>query len=103
VLASGGWVVLFLAVIYWWVDVKAHKKYLMLFYLFALNSIFIYLFNEIVGDRWFTGYILTISNGLFGIIQFPAVAAAVVGSFVVFTLETGLLYFLYTRKIFFKL
>jgi predicted acyltransferase len=103
VLASGGWVVLFLAVIYWWVDVKAHKKYLKLFYLFALNSIFIYLFNEIVGDRWFTGYILTITNGLFGIIQFPALPAAVLGSLIVFTLETGLLYFLHTRKIFFKL
>jgi predicted acyltransferase len=102
VLASGGWVVLFLALCYWWVDVKMHRKYLMLFNLFALNSIFIYLFNEIVGDRWFTGYILTITNGLFGIIQFPVFVAAVLGSFVVFGLEVGLLYFLYTRKIFFK-
>jgi predicted acyltransferase len=103
VLASGGWVILFLAVIYWWVDVKAHKKHLLLFYLFALNSIFIYLFNEIVGDRWFTGYILTITNGIFGIIQFPVLFAAVLGSLIVFSLETGLLYFLYSRKIFFKL
>lgn len=103
VLASGGWVVLFLALCYWWIDVKVHRKWLLLFNLFALNSIFIYLFNEIVGDRWFTGYILTITNGLFGFIHFPELTAAILGSLVVFTLETGLLYFLYNRKIFFKL
>jgi predicted acyltransferase len=103
VLASGGWVVLFLALCYWWIDVKDHRKWLLLFNLFALNSIFIYLFNEIVGDRWFTGYILTITNNLFVFIHFPAHAAAVLGSFVVFGLEAGLLYFLYKRKIFFKL
>ena len=103
VLASGGWVVLFLTICYWSVDVQMHRKWLMIFYLFALNSIFIYLFNEIVGDRWFTGYILTITNGLFGFIHVPQLAAAVLGSLVVFALETGLLYFLYSRKIFFKL
>jgi len=103
VLASGGWVVLFLALCYWWVDIKKHRNYLILFNLFALNSIFIYLFNEIPGDRWFTGYILTITNGLFGIIHFPESAAAVLGSLIVFALETGILYFLYKRKIFFKI
>jgi predicted acyltransferase len=102
VLASGGWVMWFLALCYWWVDVKKHRRYLILFNLFALNSIFIYLFNEIVGDRWFTGYILTITNGLLEMAHFPVLAAAVLGSLVVFTLEVGLLYFLYRKKIFFK-
>jgi predicted acyltransferase len=102
VLASGGFCVLFLSICYWWVDMKNHRKWLLFFNLFALNSIFIYLFFEIVGDRWFTGYILTITNGLFGIIYMPAVAAAVLGSLVVFILEAGLLYFLYRKKIFFK-
>ena len=67
VLASGGYCVLFLAVCYWWIDMKKHRNHLLFFNLFALNSIFIYLFFEIVGDRWFTGYILTITNGIFGI------------------------------------
>jgi predicted acyltransferase len=103
VLASGGWVVLFLAISYWWVDIKKNRSQLLLFNLFALNSIFIYLFNEIIGDRWFTGYILEISNGLFRIIHFPVAAAAILGSLVVFTLEVGILYFLYRKKIFFKI
>ena len=103
VLASGGYCVLFLAVCYWWVDIRKHRDHLMFFYLFALNSIFIYLFFEIVGDRWFTGYILAITDGLFGIIQLPVLLSAVLGSLVVFALEAGLLYFLYRKKIFFKL
>jgi hypothetical protein len=55
-----------------------------------------------VGDRWFTGYILTITNGLFGMIHIPTILAAILGSLIVFTLEAGLLYFLYRKKIFFK-
>lgn len=103
VLASGGYCVLFLAACYWWVDMRKHKRNLLFFNLFALNSIFIYLFFEIVGNRWFTGYILDITNGLFGIVHVPTVTAAVLGSLVVFALETGLLYFLYRERIFFKL
>ncbi len=103
VLASGGWVLLFLALCYWWVDIKNHRKYLFLFYLFALNSIFIYLFNEIVGDRWFVGYILAITDGLFGIVHLPVVISSILGSMVVFCTEAGILYFLYRKKIFFKL
>jgi predicted acyltransferase len=103
VLASGGYCLLILAACYWWIDIKKRRKNLLLFNLFALNSIFIYLFNEIVGDRWFTGYILAITNGLFGYAQIPVNIANVMGSLVVFTLEIGLLYFLYRKKIFFKL
>lgn len=103
VLASGGWVLLFLSFCYWWVDVKNHRKHLFLFNLFALNLIFIYLFNEIVGDRWFTGYVLEIANDLFGIIHIPVLAANVMASLVVFAADTGILYFLYKKKIFFKI
>jgi predicted acyltransferase len=102
VLASGGYCILFLAICYWWVDILNHKSRLIFFNLFALNSIFIYLFFEIVGDRWFTGYVLTITNGLFEIIHIPTLPSAVLGSLVVFILEAGLLYFLYRKKIFFR-
>jgi hypothetical protein len=36
-----------------------------------MNSLFIYLFFEIVGHRWFNGYISAISNGLLGFIHTP--------------------------------
>ena len=103
VLASGGWCLLFLALSYWWIDVKDHRKHLLFFLIFGMNSIFIYLFFEIVASRWFNGYILTITNGLFGFIRFPEIPAEIIGSLIIFALEAGMLYFLYRKKVFFKL
>ena len=103
VLASGGWCLLFLAVSYWWIDIKKHQKHLLFFTIFGMNSIFIYLFFEIVASRWFNEYIFAITNGLLGFIHFPEVPAEIIGSIVVFALEFGLLYFLYRKKIFFRI
>jgi predicted acyltransferase len=103
VLASGGWCLLFLALSYWWIDVRDHKQRLLFFLIFGMNSIFIYLFFEIVASRWFNEYVLAITGGLFKLVHFPEVPAAILGSLVIFALEFGLLYFLYRKKIFFKL
>lgn len=103
VLASGGWCLLFLALSYWWIDVRNHKNNLLFFLIFGMNSIFIYLFFEIVASRWFNGYVFAITNGLLGLIHFPEIPARIIGSLVVFALEFGMLYFLYRKKIFFKL
>ncbi len=103
VLASGGYALLFLAFCYWWVDIRKHQKHLLFFLIFGMNSIFIYLFFEIVGDRWFTEYIFTITNSLFGYIHMPVIMAGILGSLVLFGLEAGIMYFLYRKKIFFKL
>ena len=103
VLVSGGYCLLFLTICYGWIDVWKHRQRLLFFNLFARNSIFIYLFFEIVGDRWFTRYILTITGGILGMMHIPSLVASVLGSLVVFSLEAGLLYFLYVKKIFFRI
>ncbi len=103
VLAAGGWCLLFLAFAYWWIDIKKHQKHLLFFTIFGMNSIFIYLFFEIVALRWFNEYIFVITNGLLGFIHFPEIPAEIIGSLVVFALEFGMLYFLYRRKIFFRI
>lgn len=102
VLVSGGWCLLVLALSYWWIDVKNHRRKLLLFVVFGMNSIFIYLFFEIVASRWFNDYIFSITSGLFKIISFPIIPAEIIGSIVIFALETGMLYFLYRKKIFFR-
>ena len=101
VLASGGWCLLFLALSYWWIDIKNHKNAMQLFLIFGMNSIFIYLFFEIVGHRWFNGYISAISNGLLGFIHTPEIVSKIISSLCIFTLEWGMCYFLYKKKIFF--
>src|SRR5690348_15826674 len=44
VLASAGWVFFALAISYWWIDIKDHRKYLTFFLVVGMNSLFIYLF-----------------------------------------------------------
>ncbi len=103
VLASGGWVLLLLAFLYWWIDVLGHKNDIRFVTIVGMNSIFIYLFFEIVGSRWFNGYISVIAGNLLGIIHAPDVLTKVITALCIFSLEWGMCYFLYQKKIFFRL
>jgi predicted acyltransferase len=102
VIASGGWCLLGLGSFYWWIDIKNHKKHLQFFTIVGMNSLFIYLFFEIVGSRWFNDYIGAITNGLMGMINVPHALMAIITSLVIFTLEWNLCRFLYKKGIFFK-
>ena len=102
-LASLGWCLCFLVAAYWWIDIKLHRRHLLFFTIVGMNSIFIYIFFEIVGDRWFNQYIRSISNGVTGWFNTPGMLMFIIGSLCIFTLEWLLCYFLYKKKIFFKL
>jgi predicted acyltransferase len=102
-LVSLGWSLWILAVCYWWIDVRDHRQRLKFFTIVGMNSIFIYLFLEIVGHRWFTGYIYAIAGGLLKLVHTPEILSGIICSLCVFGLEWGLCYFLYKKKIFFKL
>ena len=102
-LVSLGWVLLILALFYWWIDIRNHKKYLTFFLVIGMNSLFIYLFFEIVGHRWFTEYITIIVTSLSAYIHTPHLLSLFIASLVVFFLEWGLCYWLYKKKIFFKI
>jgi predicted acyltransferase len=103
VLVSGGWCLLALAFLYWWIDIKNHRKYLFFFLVVGMNSLFIYLFFEIVGSRWFNSYIGAIAGGLLQMAQVPATLIGIITSLVIFYLEWRMLLFLYRRGIFFKI
>jgi len=102
VLVSLGYGLLVLAACYWWIDVRNHRRYLKFFTIVGMNSIFIYLFFEIVGDRWFTGYVGAITNGLMQLVHTPSLLQGIITACCVFALEWGLCYFLYKKKIFFR-
>jgi predicted acyltransferase len=102
-LVSGGWCLCGLALCYWWIDVKGHQRYLTFFTIVGMNSIFIYLFFEIIGARWFNGYVAAITNGLMETVALPAGIMMITTSLCLFALEWGMCYFLYTKKIFFRL
>ena len=102
-LASLGFCLWGLAFCYWWIDMLNHKKYLKFFTIVGMNSIFIYLFFEIVGQRWFNDYVFTITGSFMHLLRTPAILSAIISSLCIFALEWGLCYFLYKKKIFFRL
>lgn len=101
-LASLGWCLGFLALCYWWIDVKDHRRRLTFFIVVGMNSLFIYLFFEIVGDRWFTAYVTAIAGGVLGWFNAGSTIKAVGAAICIFGLEWYLCYFLYRRGIFIK-
>jgi predicted acyltransferase len=101
-IVSLGWCLLGLAACYYLIDVKGNKKGLRFFSVLGMNSIFIYLFFEIVGGRFLNGYISTIIQGLFQ--RFIAEnGIGIISSISIFFIEWKLCEFLYKKKIFFRL
>ncbi len=102
-IASLGWCLLFLSLSYWWIDVKSHRKNLEFFTIVGMNSLFIYLFFEIVGSRWFNGYVTAISNGVLSWFNAGELVKMIIGAACIFGLEWSLCYFLYKKRVFIRL
>jgi predicted acyltransferase len=102
-LASLGWCLLGLSFCYWWIDIRDHRNGLKFWTIVGMNSLFIYLFFEIVGSRWFNEYIAFIANGVMGWFNTPEMLSNIIASLCIFALEWELCYFLYKKKVFFKL
>jgi len=102
-LVSLGYCLAGFALSYYWIDVLGYRNRLKFFTIVGMNSIFIYLFFEIVGSRWFNSYVIAISGGIMKWVNTPPIWSAVISSLCIFALEWGLCYFLYRKKIFFRL
>src|SRR2546423_14774790 len=80
VLASGGWVILFLALLYWITDVKKINRFAWPFLIVGMNSIFIYMFFETVGYYWFDGFVALFVKGFTGFVGTPEKIQALLAS-----------------------
>jgi len=102
VLASGGWCLLALAMFYGWIDLRGHKKFVWLFSVVGVNSLFIYLFmNTLAGG--INEYVDKVTFGYLQAIHVPALAIVIVASLLTFVVEWYLCWFLFKRKIFIKI
>jgi len=102
-LASGGWVLLIMAFLYWLIDVKKVNKYAWICVVVGMNAIFIYLFFETVGAQWFDGAIGVYVKGFLGLAGMSVKLAAVFSSLVTLFAEWCICYWLAKNKIFIKI
>lgn len=103
VLASLGFCLLIISAFYWWIDMQKHQKGLLFFQVLGMNAIFIYLFFDIVGRHWLNGYTIMVISPVVAALQIPQPSMLIIASLCTFMIEWGICYFLYKKKIFFKL
>lgn len=101
VLASGGWALLALAFFYWLVDVKQVHSWTKFFIIVGMNSIFIYLFAGLLG-RWLVDFVAIFSFGFLAPLGFSELSLSLINALIVLAIMWYLCYFLYKKKIFFK-
>lgn len=103
VFVSGGWALIGLALSYWLIDIKGYQNWIFIFTVVGTNSIFIYVFFQTIGGQWLNQFVAIFSKGL---IQWAGASEFVLNLFtslVILAAEWGLCYWLYKRKIFFRI
>jgi predicted acyltransferase len=103
VFVSGGWALIGLALSYWLIDIKGYQKWIFPFVVVGTNSIFIYLFFQTVGGQWLNEFISIFSKGMLYWTGASEFVLNVYTSLVILATEWGLCYWLYKRKIFFRI
>jgi predicted acyltransferase len=103
VLASGGWALLVLAFSYWLIDIKKLNSWIFPFVIFGTNAIFIYMFFNTVGEQWLNGFVSIFTNGILNWIGASSFVMNLLTSLTILTLEWFLCYYLYKKRIFFRI
>ncbi|TYR33861.1 DUF5009 domain-containing protein [Sphingobacterium phlebotomi] len=103
VLVSGGWVLLIMALLFWINDIKKQSKYAWIFTVVGMNAIFIYLFFETVGMQWLNGTTAIFVKGFLGFTGLSDQVMSVISALVTLFMEWYICFWLFKKKIFFKL
>ena len=73
-----------------------------MFVIVGMNSIFIYLFAEVLGG-WLSDFVHIFNDGIIGVLGWSPEALAVTNALFVLAIMWYLCYFLYKKRIFFKI
>jgi predicted acyltransferase len=103
VLASGGWAILALAFFFWLIDVKKIGNWTFMFVIVGMNSIFIYLFAGLLGHQWLSNLVHIFNYGFLGPLGFSEQFLALINAIFTLAIMWYLCYFLYKKKVFFKI
>jgi predicted acyltransferase len=97
VLYAGGWSLLLLALFYWLIDVKGYKKWAIFFVVIGMNPITIYFLQSFVSFDGIAEFFLV------GISERAGLFKPLVLLFGVLMVKWLFLWFLYRRRIFFRI
>ncbi|MBK8947109.1 MAG: DUF5009 domain-containing protein [Ignavibacteriae bacterium] len=103
VIVSGGWSLLTLAIFYYLVDLKSFNKGMTIFVVVGMNPIFIYMFSQTLGGQWFNEFVNIFVSGFAQYLSVHQEISNIINSLVVFSIELYLCYWLFKKKIFFKI
>ncbi|TYR31762.1 DUF5009 domain-containing protein [Sphingobacterium phlebotomi] len=103
VLVSGGYIILFMALLRWMIDIRGYDRFAWIFVVIGMNPIFIYLFFETIGKQWFNATVGIFIGGGLEIAGTQPTLIAMAVSLTALILQWFLCYWLYQKKIFFKL
>lgn len=103
VLASGGWVMIITAFLYWLIDINKNNRYAWIPAVVGMNSIFIYLVFETVGHQWVNKAIAIFVHGFSDFLYMPLNYQQLLSSLVTLFFYWAICYWLYRKRIFFKL
>ncbi|MEN8115845.1 MAG: DUF5009 domain-containing protein [Bacteroidota bacterium] len=103
VLASGGWALLVLAFSYWLIDIKKINGWIFPFVIMGTNSIFIYMFSNTVGGQWFNAFVGIFTHGFLEWFNTPEFVAKLFTALIILGLEWLMCYYLFRKKIFFRI
>jgi predicted acyltransferase len=96
VLFAGGWSLLLLALFYWLIDVRGYHRWTTFFVVIGMNAITIYFLQRFVDFEAIATFFLG------GIARYAGLLAPLILVGAAFTVRWLLLWFLYHRKVFFK-
>lgn len=103
VLASGGWALLALAFSYWVIDIKKNTRWVFFFTIVGMNSIFIYVFMGTVGEQWLNDFVAIFTEGILSWFGASEFVMKLITSLSILGLEWLLCYYLFIKKIFFRI
>ena len=101
VLTSGGWCLISLTLFYWLVDLKGYRKWARLFIIVGMNSIFIYLFANVLSP-WLREFVGIWNYGFLGFVGIGPGLLEVTNALLTLAAMCYLSYYLYRKKIFFR-
>jgi predicted acyltransferase len=103
VLVTGGFVTLMLAFLYWMIDVKKCNNYAWILAVVGMNSIFIYLYDGTIGGGYVNPVIKIFIGGFLRMAGAGEHSQVIISALVAWIFTWYICFWLYRRKMFFKL